>query len=184
MLPVDCKRCEGTPFWANVGGPSSPQVNWCGLSETGGHPGNTSHLPLRLWKCTGSYSAWQFHVYTLAALECMIQFSGGERFHIFGVFGQSSLSELKKLHYLQTLFPNLQKGIKFFLIFNTIFKNHFSLERSLCVFMFGCVRARLLCLGSCVIFSCSMGSLNYNTWDLVPQPRIGPGPPALGAGES
>ena len=131
-----------------------------------------------------AYSAWQFHVYTRAALECMIQFSGGERFHIFGVFGQSSLSELKKLHYLQTLFPNLQKGIKFFLIFNTIFKNHFSLERSLCVFMFGCVRARLLCLGSCVIFSCSMGSLNYNTWDLVPQPRIGPGPPALGAGES
>ena len=103
-------------------------------------------------------------------------------FILSGVFDQSSLSELKKLHYLQT-FPNLQKGVKFFLIFNTIFKNYFSLEHSLCLslFMFGCVRAQLLRLGSCVVFSCSMGCLNCNMWDLVPQPRIRPGPPALGS---
>ena len=145
MLPGDCKRCEGTPFWANVGGPPSPQVNWCGLWETGGHPGNTSHLPLRLWKCTGSYSAWQFHVYTCAALECMIQFSGGERFHIFGVFGQSSLSELKKLHYLQTLFPNLQKGIKFFFKFSIQFLRIILALSTVCVHVW-------LCQGSVAVF--------------------------------
>ena len=52
---------------------------------------------------------------------------------------------------------------------------------AVCVCLCSCLAVSGLSSGSCVIFSCSMGSLNCNTWDVVPQPRIGPGPPALGA---
>lgn len=33
----------------------------------------------------------------------------------------------------------------------------------------------------CRIFSCSMQTLSWGTWDLIPRPGLEPGPPALGA---
>ena len=43
------------------------------------------------------------------------------------------------------------------------------------------VAARRTFVGACEIFNCNLGTLSYGMRDLVPSPRIEPGPPALGA---
>ena len=41
-----------------------------------------------------------------------------------------------------------------------------------------------LCISLCWIFSCGIGTLSCNTWDLVPQLGIEPQAPCIGSVES